>query len=295
MLDKGKELDWFASNQIVVLAVVTALGLALFLAWELTEEHPVVDLRFFARRNYWTGTLSLSLAYAAFMGALVLLPLWLQQYMGYTATWAGLALAPVGALAILLTPVVGANTHRVDPRIFATISFLIFAVVLWIRGHATTQADFSFIVIPTIVQGVAVAFFFVPLIGLTLSGLKPNEIAAASGLNNFVRITAGSFGTSIATTLWSNRASFHHAQLAEHVSAYDPAAVQTLSALQAMGIGADQARGILNQMVDQQAFTLAANDIFNGAAVLFLCLIAVVWLARPAKGGDSSGAAAAAH
>ena len=295
LLDKGKELDWFGSNQIVMLAIVTALGLALFLAWELTEAHPVVDLRFFARRNFWTGTLSLSLAYAAFMGALVLLPLWLQQYMGYTSTWAGLALAPVGVLAILLMPIVGRTTHRVDPRIYATLSFLIFAVVLWMRGHVNAQADFTTIVIPTVIQGIAVAFFFVPLIGLTLSGLKPGEIAAASGLNNFVRITAGGFGTSISTTLWSSRASFHHAQLAEHVTLYDPAVVQTLSSLQSTGMGLDQARGMLNQMVDQQAYTLAVNDVFNGAAVLFLCLIAVVWLARPVKTAAAPGAAAGAH
>ena len=295
MLDKGKELDWFGSTQIVILAVVAALGLALFVVWELNEKHPVVDLHFFARRNFLTGTLSVSLAYSAFMGALVLLPLWLQQYMGYTATWAGLALAPVGLLAILITPIVGANTNRVDPRVFATFSFAVFALVMWLRGHANTQADFTFIAIPTIVQGIAVATFFVPLIGLTLSGLQPGQIAAASGLNNFMRITAGSFGTSISTTIWSNRASVHHAQLAEHITPYDPAAVQALSSLQASGMTPEQAHGVINRMIDQQAFTLAANDVFNGAAVLFLFLIAFVWLARPVKGGDAKGAAAGAH
>jgi DHA2 family multidrug resistance protein len=296
MLDKGKELDWFGSSEIVTLAVVAALGLALFVVWELNEKHPVVDLHFFGRRNFLTGTLTVSLAYSAFMGALVLLPLWLQQYMGYTATWAGLALAPVGVLAILITPIVGANTNRVDPRVFATFSFAVFAIVMWMRGHANTQADFTFIAIPTVVQGIAVATFFVPLIGLTLSGLHPSQIAAASGLNNFMRITAGSFGTSISTTIWSNRASLHHARLAEHVTPYDPAAVQTLSQLQASGMNPEQAHGVINRMIDQQAFTLAANDVFNGAAVLFLLLIAFVWFARPAKGGDAgTGAAAGAH
>jgi DHA2 family multidrug resistance protein len=298
MLDKGKELDWFGSSQIVALAVVAALGFALFVVWELNEKHPVVDLHFFGRRNFLTGTLSVSLAYSAFMGALVLLPLWLQQYMGYTATWAGLALAPVGVLAILITPIVGANTNRVDPRIFATFSFLVFALVLWMRGQATTQADFTSIAIPTVIQGVAVATFFVPLIGLTLSGLQPSQIAAASGLNNFMRITAGSFGTSISTTIWSNRASLHHARLVEHVTAYDPAAVQTLSQLQASGLSVEQAHGMMNRMVDVQAYTLAANDVFNGAAVLFLLLIALVWMARPAKRSDAApggAAAAGAH
>src|SRR5215472_1616485 len=120
MLDKGKDLDWFGSGVIVALAIVAALAFALFLVWELTEEHPVVDLRLFARRNFWTGTLSISLSYGAYFGSIVLLPLWLQQYMGYTATQAGMALAPVGVLALILTPLVGKYSgNKVDPRILA--------------------------------------------------------------------------------------------------------------------------------------------------------------------------------
>ena len=112
MIDKGKELDWFGSTQIVVLAVVAVVGFAFFLAWELTEEHPIVDLRLFARRNFLIGTLALSVAYGLFFGNVVLLPLWLQQYMGYTATWAGLATAPVGILAIIISPWVGKNVAQ---------------------------------------------------------------------------------------------------------------------------------------------------------------------------------------
>src|ERR1700676_3401237 len=103
LLDRGKDLDWFSSGQVVTLATLAVIGLSLFVVWELTEQHPVVDLRLFSRRNFWTSTLAMSLAYGTFFGNLVLLPLWLQQYMGYTATLAGMVLAPVGILAILLT------------------------------------------------------------------------------------------------------------------------------------------------------------------------------------------------
>ena len=143
MVDKGKELDWFGSTQIVALAVVAAVGFAFFLAWELTEEHPIVDLRLFARRNFLTGTLALSVAYGLFFGNLVLLPLWLQQYMGYTATWAGLATAPVGILAIVLSPWVGKNVSRIDPRRLASVAFLGFGLVLWMRSRFNVQADFE--------------------------------------------------------------------------------------------------------------------------------------------------------
>src|SRR3989344_4262615 len=102
MLDKGKELDWFASGEIITMAVVAVVAFAVFLVWELTEKHPVVDLKLFKGRNFTFGALALSVAYALFFGNVVLLPLWLQQWMGYTATSAGMALAPVGIFAILL-------------------------------------------------------------------------------------------------------------------------------------------------------------------------------------------------
>ena len=143
MLDKGKDLDWFQSGFIVALGVTSLLGFAMFLVWELTDEHPVVELRLFARRNFWTGTLSISLSYAAYFGSIVLLPLWLQQYLGYTATDAGMVLAPVGSLALVLTPVVGKTIHRVDPRLFASTSLVIFASVALMRSNFNAQVDVS--------------------------------------------------------------------------------------------------------------------------------------------------------
>lgn len=295
ILDKGKDLDWFHSGQIVTLAIAAVVGFSLFIVWELTEQHPVVDLRLFNRRNFWTSTLAMSLAYGAFFGNVVLLPLWLQQYMGYTATLAGMVLAPVGVLAILLTPVVGKTVHKVDPRLFATSAFLILALVLFMRSRFNTNADLETLMVPTIIQGAAMAVFFIPLVTLSLSGLTPDRIPAASGLFNFSRITAGSFGTSIVTTWWDRRASLHHAQLAEHITRYDPASIQALANMQAAGLSPQQSYAMLNRAIDQQAFMLSANDIFYVSALLFLVLIAVVWLARPAKVDPDAAAAAAAH
>jgi MFS transporter, DHA2 family, multidrug resistance protein len=215
--------------------------------------------------------------------------------MGYTATMAGMVLAPVGLLAILLTPLVGKQMHKVDPRIFASAAFAIFAVVLFMRSHFNTDADVRTLIIPTVVQGAAMAVFFIPLITLGLSGLAPDRIPAASGLFNFARISAGSFGTSIATTFWDRRATLHHAQLAEHVTAYDPTSTQALANMQAGSMTVQQSYQSLNHVIDQQAFMLSANDIFYASAVLFLLLIGVVWLARPVKSGASAEAAAGAH
>ena len=140
MLDKGKDLDWFHSTQIVSLAGVAAVTFVVFLIWELTEEHPIVDLSLFKRRNFWVATLALLSAYGLYFGNVVLLPLWLQQYMGYTATLAGLVLAPVGLLAIFFTPFVGRFSDRFDPRILVTISFGVFSLVLFMRAQFNTDA-----------------------------------------------------------------------------------------------------------------------------------------------------------
>jgi MFS transporter, DHA2 family, multidrug resistance protein len=295
MLDLGKEYDWFSSATIVALAVIAAVGFAFFLIWELTDAHPVVELRLFARRNFWAGTLTTSVAYGLFFGNVVLLPLWLQQFMGYTATEAGMVLAPVGLMAMVLSPVVGKTVTRVDPRRYATFAFLVFGLVLWMRSNFNTQADFRTILIPTVIQGVAMAFFFIPLMTITLSGLTPDRIPAASGLTNFVRITAGAMGTSISTTLWESRAALHHAQLAESISVGNPAVQATLSGLSAAGLTPEQALAQINRLVDQQAFMLAANDIFYGSAILFLALIPLVWLTHPQRTPGGSEAAAAAH
>jgi len=296
MLDKGKELDWFHSGEVIALGLVALVGLVAFVIWELTEEHPVVDLTLFKRRNFWAGALALSIGYGLFFGNVVLLPLWLQQYMGYTATDAGKILAPVGLFALVLSPLVGKNLAKFDPRKFAAFAFLVFALVLWMRSNFNTQADEFTILIPTIIQGVAMAFFFIPLVTITLSGIEPSRIPAASGLSNFVRIVAGSFGTSIATTIWQDRAAMHHAQLSEYVSPGVGATDSVMSGLASAGLTPDQILGTVNRLVDQQAYMLAANDVFYASALIFLLLIPLVFLAKRSKSGaGDKDAAAGAH
>lgn len=282
MLDKGKELDWFASTEIIALGLTALIGFVVFVVWELTEAHPVVDLRLFARRNFLFGVLALSVAYGVFFGNVVLMPLWLQQWMGYTATSAGFALAPVGVFAVLLTPLVGKKVTVWDPRRMATGAFIVFALVLWMRSQFTTQVDLPHVLLPTVIQGVAMALFFIPLTTLVMSGLTPDRLPAASGLSNFVRITAGAMGTSLATTLWDDRAALHRAHLAETAGSGAPGSAlgQALEGLRASGLDAAQALAQVNRLLDQQAFTRAADDIFAASAGLFLALIGLIWLTR---------------
>jgi DHA2 family multidrug resistance protein len=173
---------------------------------------------------------------------------------------------------------------------------MVFGLVLWMRSNFNTQADFGTIMVPTLIQGVAMAFFFIPLMTITLSGLSPDRIAAASGLSNFVRITAGAFGTSIATTLWQDRAAMHHAQLSEYVNLGSSATQGALSGLTSGGLTQGQALATIDRLANQQAYMLAANDIFFASALIFLALIPLVFLTRYSKANvGGSDAAAGAH
>jgi DHA2 family multidrug resistance protein len=215
--------------------------------------------------------------------------------MGYTATWAGIVTAPVGVLAILLSPWVGKNVSRIDPRKLATIAFLGFALVFWMRSEFNVQAPVMTILIPTLLQGVAVAFFFVPLQAIIFSGLTPDQLPAASGLSNFARITAGAVGTSLFTTLWENRASLHHAQLAESINRGNDAATQAMTQLGAAGQTPEQVTAIINRLLDQQAYTMAVTDVFYLSAVLFILLIALLWFAHPKSAAGAAADAGGAH
>jgi len=267
-----------------VLCILAVVGFVIFLIWELTDEHPIVDLSLFKIRNFAIGTGALALAYGLFFGNVVLIPLWLQQYMGYTATDAGLVLAPVGFLAMLLSPLIGRNINRLDARLLATVSFVCFALVLWMRAQFTTDADFGTIALPALLQGIAMACMFIPLNTILLSEVAPERLAAASGLSNFVRIAAGAVGTSVTTTLWDNRATLHHSQLAAQIGDYGGAAARTLDQLRAQGMSQDQALGMINRLIDAQSYTLAADELFYSAAGIFLLLIGVIWFAHPRKG-----------
>jgi DHA2 family multidrug resistance protein len=174
------------------------------------------------------------------------------------------------------------------------LSLVIFAVVAWMRSRFNTNVDLWTIVVPTILQGAAVSAFFIPLVGVALGDLPQSQIAAASGLNNFLRITAGAFATSTATTLWENRAALHHAQLVEHLTPGSPATSAALDFLARNGMNEQQRLAFLDRLVTQQAFTLSALDLFYASAIVLVLLIPLVWMARPPR-RSGGGAAAGAH
>ncbi|UDQ79276.1 multidrug efflux MFS transporter permease subunit EmrB [Erwinia rhapontici] len=293
MLDRGKELDWFSSPEIITLTVIAVVALVVLLVWELTDDHPIVDLSLFKSRNFTIGCLSISLAYMLYFGSIVLLPQLLQEVYGYTATWAGLASAPVGIIPVILSPIIGRFAHKLDMRRLVTFSFIMYAVCFYWRAYTFEPGmDFAASAWPQFIQGFAVACFFMPLTTITLSGLPPERLAAASSLSNFTRTLAGSIGTSITTTMWTDRESLHHAHLTESITPYNTNSQQMYAKLEQMGMTHDQASAYLAQQITNQGLIISANEIFWASAGVFILLLVLVWFARPPFGAGGGGGGA---
>lgn len=281
MLDKGNQEDWFGSPHIMALGITALVSLVLLIIWEFYEQHPVVDLSLFKSRNFNVAAVAITMGFGVYFGGIVIFPLWLQTQLNYTATWAGIASAPVGLLAIVLSPIVGRNLHRVDLRIFVTVSFLVFAVCSFWLGSLTTQVDLWQLIDPRIYLGIGVATFFIPLTAMSLAGLPQSRVASASGLLNFLRTVGASFGTSLSVTLWDRRATLHDQRLTDYLTSADPNLHQALIHLQAHGFSLMAAFGVLEKLIAQQAFMLSTNDYFWLSGWIFVLLMGLVWMARP--------------
>lgn len=289
LLDKGYDLDWFHSYFIISLAIISTVSLSFLIIWLLTQEHPIIDLRLLANRNFAIGTISLTFGFMVYFSNVVIFPLWLQTQMGYTPTWAGLAAAPVGILPFFLTPVVGTYMGKFDLRLIISFGFLIFTITSWWQSNFYTGIGFVQLVEPRLIQGLGLALFFTPLIALMLTELPPERLASALGLGNFFRILGASFGTSISVTLWNNREAFHQSRLVENINAFNPLAQKTMAQLHSLGISGLKSFGVLYTTIINQAFMLATNDIFRLSSWIFMILFFIIWLAKHSIARSSKG------
>lgn len=288
LLDQGKDLDWFDSNIICALAIISTICLSFFIVWELTDENPIVDLTLFKSRNFAVGTIAISLGYLTYFGNVVILPLWLQTQMNYTPTWAGIVTAPIGILPIILSPFVGKILSKVDARLIVTNGFIFFAGTSFWMANFNTDIAAQNIAWIRLIQGVGAPCFFIPLITILLSGLPDDRIASAAGLSNFLRILGGSFGTSLSVYLWDHRESVHQSKLTETLLSYNPNMIDVLNKLKSSGFTDSMSYAEVTKVLVNQSYMLAANDVFWVSGFIFLSLLFFVWLAKPpflAKGG----------
>lgn len=278
MLDTGRENDWFSSTWIVTLAVVAAIGICAFVIWELTEKHPIVDVRIFKNRGFTAGTLAISLGFGAFFSQVVLTPLWLQQYAGYTATETGYIVAWIGCFAVLLSPIAAQLTGKIDVRITITAGILWMALMSILRARWTVDADYWTLALPHVLQGMGMPFFFVGLTALTLSVVDTKDATSAAGLMSFMRTLSGAIGTAVATTAWDDATRTSRSDIVSSMHNTEAVAAK----MQSAGLTADQARAAIERLVDVQASTLGVIHLFLAAGTVFLIAAVAVWFSpRP--------------
>src|SRR3989338_704673 len=235
VLDKGEREDWFTSNFIISLSIIASLSLIVFVITELFfVKNPVVNLRVLKDISFASGNLMMFLGFFSMFSSIVLYPMFLQNLMGYTATLAGLVLGPGGITILIFMPLAGILLKYIDARKILFTGFLVSSYSIYMMSNLNLEAGFTNIIIPRIVQGVGVAFFFVPLLTATMSTIPKQEMGNATGIFNLVRNLGGSFGTAFVVAVLSQRTQFHQSRLVEKLTPYDPAFLSGLSNINEM-------------------------------------------------------------
>ncbi len=301
VLDKGQEDDWFSSSFIVTFSILAAVGLVAFVIWELVTPHPVVDLKIFKNRNFAISTVLIFLLGIVLFGTTVLLPQFLQLFMGYSAEEAGMTLSP-GALSIILfMPLIGILVSRVQARYLIALGFGITAFALYQMTHINLQIDFRTAVIWRIYQSAGMAFLFIPITTAAYFGVPREKNNDVSGLLNLARNVGGSVGISFVATAIARHAQQHQNFLVAHATPFDTAyramVDSAASAMTTRGISAVEAthaaQGRIFQQILAQAQVLAYGDILTVMAVAAVFVVPICFLMQ--KNDPTEGGAAMAH
>jgi DHA2 family multidrug resistance protein len=297
VLDKGERDDWFSSHVITAFAVSAAVTLTAAVVWELRHEDPVMELRLLKDRNFAVSFAMMFILGLVLYGTTVLLPLFLQTLMGYTAQRAGEVLSPGGLVVIVLLPLVGKLLSKVEARWLIAFGFIVSSLALWHMTGLYLGIDFRTAMMYRIYQSIGLAFLFVPINTIAYVGVPPEKNNQISAMTNLARNIGGSVGISLATTLIARRVQFHQTNLVSHATPYDPAYRDTLAGLTArlMAGGASavdamkEATARIFGMIVREATTMAYIDAIWMMAIVSACMLPFVFLLRRNPPGAALG------
>ena len=289
VLDKGQREDWFHSDFILIFSAISVLSLAAFVIVELFfAEHPIVDLRAFKNIPFTSGNIVMFVAFFNLLGSIVLLPLYAQILLGYTATLAGLVLSPGGVATLLTMPVVGKLIVKQNPKYLLALGVLVCAFSTRQMAGFNLASDFSSLMWPRIYLGIGMGLLFIPLTTLTLSSIPKPQMGNATSIYNLLRNLGGSFGVAFSTTMFSRRAQLHQSHLTEHLTWFDrgfqDAVARGRAMLPGRGIPEVSAEGTSMKMIYgqavRQATAMGFNDVFWILSVLMACVLPLLLLMR---------------
>jgi DHA2 family multidrug resistance protein len=284
MLDNGHDQDWFSSPMIVGLLVAAIIGFISFVIWEATDDHPVVDLRVFLSPGYALASLIMVFIFGAFFASIVLIPLWLQSNLGYTATWAGYVVAFNGVFGVVMSPIVAALMSRVDPRALMFTGLSVIATATLYRATFTPGMSFLQLILPQFAYGFGMPMFFIPIMNISVAVVPPAQTSTAASLVNFMRSMSAAFATAIVTSMWYDQSSLDRAQLVGRLHH----AGSAMAALGGSSHNAQRGLMILDNMVDNQSVMLATNQTFMYVGVVVVLLAASVWLLPRIQGPSAA-------
>ena len=280
MLDIGREHDWFHDPKIVLLALGAGIGFVVFVIWELTDDHPIVDLKVFRHIGFTSTVLTLALCFGAYFASIVIIPQWMQLSLGYPATTAGVATAMTSIAALITSMLIARHLNKFDPRIVMSIGVFWLGLMALVRANYwSSEASFWVLALPQFIQGFGMPLFMVPLTALSLSAVNAEETASAAGLQNFMRTMSVAMSTSLVLTFWEGGQRVAHNEMANALNTGD-----TIRALDGVGFTEAQSRAAINQMVNAQAMSISMNEIFFFAALLLFFCVLTIWVAPKPKG-----------
>jgi DHA2 family multidrug resistance protein len=286
VLDRGQDLDWLGSAEIVILSIVAVVGFAAFLIWELTEPNPIVDLKIFRHRGYAIMFASLTLTMCAWIGQHILQALWLQINMGYTSLLAGFVLASSALLILGCGSVIARVAPHVDLRVLYCTGLVFYTAILLYQAHYPPDVTFSTVFTVQSLTGICVALFFAPAMSLALSFVEPREVPGAAGLISFSRTLATAITTSFSTMSWQNWATRHRAAIADRMDSD-----MVLENMRTFGFSHDELTHRLDNLVQSQSVMAATNDLFMIYAFCMIIGAISVWLVPPPRLGAPTVAA----
>ena len=282
MLDRGQREDWFSSAFIIRLAIVAVVALILFIIVERKSAEPVVNLRIFKNVSFASGNIIQFSAFFVLFGSIILLPLYVQQLMGYNALLAGLVLAPGGIATLISMPIAGRLVTRVNPKGILITGLLITAYSTFMMTRFNLYSDFNMICWSRIVMGLGMGFVFIPLMTMTLSSVKKEEMGNATGVFNLLRNLGGSFGVAFVATLLARRAQLHQLRFSEHLNIFDP---------RYQFYSAHAGNAVIYQRLLRESNMAAFTDTFYMSTIILLCILPLVFFLKRAKSTDAPVAA----
>ncbi|HMP56092.1 MAG TPA: DHA2 family efflux MFS transporter permease subunit [Novosphingobium sp.] len=278
ILDLGRQRDWFADPLIVALGIVGVISFVAFLIWELTEEHPIVDLRIFGQRSFAFGTVAMSMCFGGYFASIVVIPQWLQTYMGYPAASAGMIVAGTSIAMFATIGLAARLVNRVDPRLLVSFAIGWMGCMALVRSGWNNDVTTWNLITPALLQGLGMSFFMMPLMVISMGQIAAKDVASATGLQSFVRTLSSAIGAALALTAWGNAQQQAQAEVVDKLQAGE-----TVAQLSESGFSIEQALGLIQRIVEKEAAVMALDQLFIYTAAIFFFGAAVIWLAPKPK------------